>query len=92
MMSERKKVRSFGTSLLVWSLVNQRVRASLSASVTVVSSEPKGQGEPSPFSHLKGHCRKLQKDGKKWLTRIEFYKKKQRYKEKASIITDNEML
>jgi len=51
-MSKRKKVRSFGASLLVWSLVNQRVRVSLSASVTVVSSEPKGQGEPSSFSHL----------------------------------------
>jgi len=44
--------RVFFISLLVWSLVNQRVRASLSASVTVVSSEPKGQGEPSSFSHL----------------------------------------
>jgi len=62
-MSERKKVRSFGTSLLVWSLVNQRVRVSLSASVTVVSSEPKDQGEPSPFSHLKGHARNFKKMG-----------------------------
>jgi len=61
MMSERKKVRSFGTSLLVWSLVNQRVRASLSASVTVVSSEPKGQGEPSPFSYLKRHAGNFKK-------------------------------
>ena len=74
-MSERKKVRSFGTSLLVWSLVNQRVRASLSASVTVVSSEPKGQGEPSPFSYLKRHAGNFKKMEKKWLTRIEFYKK-----------------
>ena len=90
-MSERKKVRSFGTSLLVWSLVNQRVRVSLSASVTVVSSEPKDQGEPPPFSHLKGHARNFKKMGGKWLPRIEFYQK-QRYKEKASIIIDNEMM
>ena len=66
-MSERKKSKEFWNLIIsVWSLVNQRVRASLSASVTVVSSEPKGQGEPSPFSHLKGHAgnfKKMEKNG-----------------------------
>ena len=74
-----------------WCLREKKSKEFWNLIISVVSSEPKGQGEPSPFSHLKGHAGNFKKMKKKGWHELSFIKK-QRYKEKTSIIIDNEML